>query len=110
MSDRHQDLELAVPPQRAREVVREAVAQIGWRCVEDEDGSLVVREGAGLLADHWPIGIKVSIETVGERRSALRMWGRQGGFGPFIAEQLKEAMEEFAAAVRRVAVKSPSSV
>ncbi len=109
MSDRHQDLELAAPPERAREIVRNAVAELGWRCLEDEDGALVVREAPRLLADHWPVGIRVSIDAAGERRSALRLWGRQGGFGPFIAEHLKEAMEQFAASLQRLASQSPAS-
>lgn len=101
MSDRHQDLELPAPPEQAREIVREAVAELGWRCIEDGDGSLVVRESPRLLLGRWPIGIKVSIVDAGGKRSALELWGRMGGFGPFIAEQLKERMEEFASQLRR---------
>src|SRR5262249_52021825 len=103
MSDRHQDLELPAAPAEAREIVREAVAELGWKCLEDEDGALVVRESPRLLLGRWPVGIKVSIADAGGRRSALKLWGRMGGFGPFIAEQLKERMEEFALSLRRQA-------
>lgn len=101
MSDRHQDLELPAPPEQAREIIREAVAELGWKCLEDGDGTLVVRESPRLLLGRWPVGIKVSIADAGGRRSALELWGRMGGFGPFIAEQLKERMEEFASLLRR---------
>lgn len=101
MSDRHQDLELAAPPEEAREIVREAVAELGWKCLEDESGALVVRESPRVLLGRWPLGIKVSIADAGGMRSALELWGRMGGFGPFIAEQLKERMEEFASLLRR---------
>src|ERR1700759_2988358 len=103
MSDRHQDLELAAPPEEAREIVRETVADLGWKCVEDEDGTLVVREAPRVRLGRWPLGIKVEVTAAGERRTALRLWGRMGGFGPFIAEQLKERMEEFAVSLRRQA-------
>ncbi len=101
MSDRHQDLELPAPPEQAREIVRETVAELGWKCLEDGDGTLVVRESPRMLLGRWPVGIKVSIADAGGRRSALELWGRMGGFGPFIAEQLKERMEEFASSLRR---------
>lgn len=101
MSDRHQDLELPAPPEQAKEIVREAVAELGWKCLEDGDGTLVVRESQRMLLGRWPVGIKVSIADAGPRRSALELWGRMGGFGPFIAEQLKERMEEFASQLRR---------
>jgi hypothetical protein len=109
MSDRHQDLELAAPPDRAREIVREAVAELGWKCLEDEDGALVVRESPRLLLGRWPVGIKVSIADAGGKRSALKLWGRMGGFGPFIAEQLKERMEEFASRLQRQAAAAHSA-
>ncbi len=95
MSDRHQDLELPVPPEQARETVRRAVAELGWG-LSEEGADLVVRERAGLLSDHWPLGIKVSIGA-GPDGSTLSLWGRMGGFGPFIAERLKETMDEFVA-------------
>jgi hypothetical protein len=101
MSDRHQDLELAAPPEEALAIVRKTVADLGWKCLEDEDGSLVVRESPRMLLGRWPLGIKVEVAAAGDRRSALRLWGRMGGFGPFIAEQLKERMEEFAISLRR---------
>jgi hypothetical protein len=101
MSDRHQDLELAAPPEEAREIVLATVADLGWKCLEDEDGTLVVRESPRMLLGRWPVGIKVEVAAAGERRTALRLWGRMGGFGPFIAEQLKERMEEFAISLRR---------
>jgi hypothetical protein len=110
MSDRHQDLELPASPQRAREIVLAATEEIGWRCAEDGDGGLVVREAPRLLTGHWPVGIKVSIAAAGEGRTRLVLWGRQGGFGPFIAEHLKEAMEEFAASLRRLASRDPQTV
>lgn len=109
MSDRHQDLELAAPPEQVREIVRDAVAELGWKCLEDEDGTLVVRESPRQLLGRWPVGIEVSIADAGGRRSALRLWGRMGGFGPFIAEQLKERMEEFAALLRRQAAAHAAS-
>jgi hypothetical protein len=111
MSDRHQDLELAAPPEAAREIVREAVAELGWKCLEDDDGALVVRESPRLLLGRWPVGIKVSIvdADAGGKRSALRLWGRMGGFGPFIAEQLKERMEEFATLLQRQAAAHAAS-
>ena len=101
MSDRHQDLELPAPPEEALAIVSETLADIGWKCLEEEDGSLVVRESPRMLLGRWPLGIKVEVAPAGERRSALRLWGRMGGFGPFIAEQLKERMEEFAISLRR---------
>ena len=101
MSDRHQDLELPAPPEEAREIVLETVAELGWKCLEDEDGTLVVRESPRLLLGRWPVGIKVEVAEAGGKRTALRLWGRMGGFGPFIAEQLKERMEEFAVSLRR---------
>jgi hypothetical protein len=109
MSDRHQDLEIAAPPEQAREIVREAVAELGWKCLEDDDGGLVVRESPRLLLGRWPVGIKVSIDDAGGKRSALRLWGRMGGFGPFIAEQLKERMEEFASLLQRQAAAHAAS-
>ena len=109
MSDRHQDLEIAAPPEQAREIVREAVAELGWKCLEDEDGVLVVRESPRLLLGRWPVGIKVSIAEAGRKRSALKLWGRMGGFGPFIAEQLKERMEEFALLLQRQAAAHSAS-
>jgi hypothetical protein len=57
----------------------------------------------------WPVGIKVSIADAGGKRSALKLWGRMGGFGPFIAEQLKERMEEFASLLRRQAAAHSAS-
>ncbi|HEY2717229.1 MAG TPA: hypothetical protein VGI73_13500 [Solirubrobacterales bacterium] len=109
MSDRHQDLELAAAPEEAREIVREAVAELGWKCLDDEDGGLVVRESPRLLLGRWPVGIKVSIADAGGKRSALELWGRMGGFGPFIAEQLKERMEEFASLLHRQAAAHSAS-
>src|SRR3954452_6632726 len=110
MSDRHQDLELAAPPEQAREIVRETVAELGWKCLEDEDGALVVRESPRMLLGRWPVGIKVSIADAGGRRSALELWGRMGGFGPFIAEQLKERMEEICSTLQRQGGPHPGSV
>jgi hypothetical protein len=109
MSDRHQDLEIAASPEAAREIVRETVAGLGWTCLEDEDGALVVRESPRVLLGRWPVGIKISIADAGGKRSALKLWGRMGGFGPFIAEQLKDRMEEFASLLRRQAAAHSAS-
>jgi hypothetical protein len=95
MSDRHQDLELPAPPERAREIVKAAGAELGWQ-VRDESDCVVVRERRRLLSGEWPIGIRISIGGVTDgKRTRLSLWGRIGGFGPFVAERLKEEMESF---------------
>jgi len=100
MSDRHQDLELAASPERARELVMAAGEDLGWQVLDERD-CLVVREQRRLLGGHWPVGIRVSIGR-GKRdgRSRLSLWGRIGGFGPFVAERLKREMESFEARLR----------
>jgi hypothetical protein len=100
VSDRHQDLELPASPERVREIVRTAGTEMGWQ-VRDESGCVVVRGRRRLLSGEWPIGIRVSIKRgSGRDRSSLSLWGRIGGFGPFVAERLKEEMEAFATLLR----------
>lgn len=100
MSDRHQDLELAAPPERAREIVKAAGHELGWQ-VLDESDCVIVRERRRLLSSQWPVGIRVSIRRANDgKRSRLRLWGRIGGFGPFVAERLKEEMESFEVRLR----------
>jgi hypothetical protein len=95
MSDRHQEIELAASPEEARESVKRAGEELGWQ-VSEEGDCLIVRERPRVLSGHWPVGIRVSVEGAATpRRSLLRLWGRMGGFGPFIAERLKERMEDF---------------
>jgi hypothetical protein len=95
MSDRHQDLELTVSPGRARAIVRTAGEELGWQ-VLDESDCVIVRERRRLLANHWPVGIRVSIgRAKRDGRAKLSLWGRVGGFGPFVAERLKAEMERF---------------
>jgi hypothetical protein len=100
MSDRHQDLELPAPPERAREIVKAAGAELGWQ-VQDESDCVIVRERRRLLSGQWPVGIRVSIKRASRSgRSRLSLRGRVGGFGPFVAERLKEEMESFESRLR----------
>jgi hypothetical protein len=100
MSDRHQDLELAASPERARELVKAAGEELGWQ-VHDESDCVVVRERRRLLSGQWPVGIRVSIRRAKrDGRTRLSLWGRIGGFGPFVAERLKQEMESFESRLR----------
>jgi hypothetical protein len=100
MSDRHQDLELRASPERARELVVAAGEELGWQVVDERD-SVLVRERRRRLSGQWPVGIRVSIARASrEGRSRLRLWGRVGGFGPFVAERLKQEMESFESRLR----------
>jgi hypothetical protein len=95
MSDRHHEIELPTSPEEARASVLRAGEELGWQ-VSEEDDCLIVRERPRVLSGHWPVGIRVSVESAAAPgRSLLRLWGRMGGFGPFIAERLKEQMEDF---------------
>lgn len=100
MSDRHQDLELSASPERAREIVRTAGEELGWQ-VLDESDCVIVRERRRLLSGQWPVGIRVSIRRANrDGRARLSLWGRIGGFGPFVAERLKQEMESFETRLR----------
>jgi hypothetical protein len=101
MSDRHQDLELPAPPERAREIVKAAGADLGWQ-VRDESDCLIIKERRRLLSGEWPIGIRVSFKRASASgRTRVSLWGRIGGFGPFVAERLKDEMETFESRLRR---------
>lgn len=100
VSDRHQDLELPAPPERVREIVKAAGEELGWQ-VRDESDCMIVRERRRLLSGEWPVGIRISIKRgKGADRSKLSLRGRIGGFGPFVAERLKEEMESFETRLR----------
>lgn len=100
MSDRHQDLELSASPERAREIVKAAGEELGWQ-VLDESDCVIVRERSRVLSGEWPVGIRISIgRAKREGRSLVRLWGRIGGFGPFVAERLKREMESFETRLR----------
>ena len=94
MSGRIDELVLEVPPDRAGEACRIALAELGWSAEATGEERLAGREGTDRLCCHQsPATVEIELRANGNKGTAIRMSGSVPGFGPVSSEHLSSRME-----------------
>jgi hypothetical protein len=93
VSKRRDEIDLAVPPDRALEACRRALAELGWSSEEAEEMRISGREDTTRLCCRQSPA-RVEIELRGhDSGTAIRMAGSVPGFGPVSSDHLSSRME-----------------
>lgn len=100
-----QELRLPVPPDRAIEACREALAELNWSIESPGPGHLSSREDISMLhCGHSPMNLEVEVRPGEAGGSILEAEGVVAGAGAVATKHLTQAMKAFVRVTARHAL------
>jgi len=107
MSRRKDEFFVELPKAEALDACKNAIAQIGWRIMEESPECITIKEVAIQSTSYnWPAKIGITMESGGSRTKVF-LKGSVFGFGPIQSGHLKGQMGRFRNLLE-VAAKQPA--